>query len=157
MSAQIRLLRSGDKADTVYDAPAVQAKFGVRADQIVDLLSLIGDQVDNIPGVPGVGEKTAADLLRRFDNLDALLARTSEIERPKLREAVQTHAERLRRNRQLIRLRQDLDLPVTWADLKVQPPDYPALLAVAQCHGFKSLLAELQHQARQGADLFAQL
>ena len=153
---RICLLQSGNKLDTVIDANAVQTKYGVQPNQIVDLFSLIGDHVDNIPGVPGVGEKTAADLLRQFDNLDTLLVRTAEIARPKLREAIQIHAERIRQNRQLIQLRQDLVLPVTWEDLKVQPPDYPAVLAAVQTHGFKSLLKELQDEARQGDDLFAQ-
>jgi len=152
---RVRLLRSGEKLDQIFDAGAVQAKYGVLPSQIVDLFSLVGDSVDNIPGVPGVGEKTATVLLRQFHDLDQLLARVAEIERPKLRETLLSHADLIRRNRQLIRLHKDMDLPVAWEDLKVQSPNYPALLTALQCHGFKSLLAEIQHESRQGEDMFS--
>lgn len=154
---RVRLLHSGTPTDQVFDGAAVQAKYGVLPSQIVDLFSLIGDSVDNIPGVPGVGEKTAITLLQRFHDIDQLLARAAEIDRPKLREALLNHADRLRQNRQLIRLHQNLDLAVAWADLQVVAPDYPALLTALQHHGFRSLLAEIQHESRQGADLFAHI
>ena len=152
---RVRLLRSGEKTDQVFDAAAVQTKYGVAPAQIVDLFSLIGDNVDNIPGVPGVGEKTAVALLRQFQDLDQLLAHVDQVERPKLRAVLVAQADQVRKNRQLIRLHQDVILPVAWADLKVQSPDYPALQSAFERHGFKSLLAEIQHEARQGADLFA--
>jgi len=152
---QIRLLRSGSKTDEIFDAAAVQAKYGVLPSQIVDLFSLIGDSVDNIPGVPGVGEKTATTLLRRFHDLDQLLARAAEIDSPKLRATLVEQADRLRLNRQLIQLDPAVEIAAEWSDLRVQTPDYPALVAALQQHGFQSLLKEIQHESRQGADLFA--
>ena len=152
---QIRLLRSGNKADQIFDVAAVQGKYGVLPDQIVDLYSLIGDSADNIPGVPGIGEKTATTLLQRFHDVDQLQARVAEVDRLQLRAALLTHADRLLKNRQLIQLHRDVELPVGWDDLRVQSPDYPALLSALQRHGFQSLLSEIQHESRQGADLFA--
>ncbi len=151
----IRLLRPGTTEEAVLDAGGVQARYGVRPDQIVDFLSLVGDSVDNIPGVPGVGEKTAADLLRRYGSIDQLLARASELPRPKLRDALAASADRLRANRALIALRTDLPLSVNLADLKVQPPDYAALTAELKRLGFKSLVAELEAEAGRSDDLFS--
>ncbi len=151
----IRLLRPGTTQETVLDADGVQARYGVRPDQIVDFLSLVGDSADNIPGVPGVGEKTAADLLRRYGSIDQLLARGSELPRAKLRDALAASADRLRANRALIALRTDLPLPVSLAELKVQPPDYAALTAELKRLGFKSLVAELEAEAGRSDDLFS--
>ena len=121
----------------------------------MDLLSLIGDKVDNIPGVPGIGEKTALDLLRQFDNLDALLARVSEVERPKLRESLQANIEQIHRNRQLVKLRLAVELPVAWNQLTMVRPDYPTWVAGLERHGLKNLATEIAKEARQGDDLFA--
>jgi DNA polymerase I len=133
----------------------VQAKYGVRPSQFVDLLSLIGDKVDNIPGVPGIGEKTALDLLRQFDSLDALLARVSEVERPKLRESLQANIEQIHRNRQLVKLRLAVELPAAWNQLTMVRPDYPTWVAGLERHGLKNLATEIAKEARQGDDLFA--
>ncbi|MEI8062747.1 MAG: 5'-3' exonuclease H3TH domain-containing protein [Verrucomicrobiota bacterium] len=151
---QIRLLQAGAQGDVILDAAAVQTKYGVRPAQFADLLSLIGDKVDNIPGVPGIGEKTALDLLRQFDNLDALLARIAEVERPKLRESLQTHLEQIQRNRQLVKLRLEVELPVAWNQLPVVRPDYPAWVAVLERHGLRNLASEIAKESRQGDDLF---
>ena len=152
---QIRLLQAGTQGDVILDAAAVQTKYGVRPAQFADLLSLIGDTADNIPGVPGIGEKTAQDLLRRFDSLDALLARVTEVERPKLRESLQTHRDQIQRNRQLVQLRTAVKLPVAWNELPVVRPDYPAWRAALERHGLKNLAAEVAKESRQGEDLFA--
>jgi len=152
---QIRLLQAGAQGNVVLDAATVLTKYGVRPAQFVDLLSLIGDTVDNIPGVPGVGEKTAQGLLAKFDSLDALLARVTEVDRPKLRESLQTHVGQIQRNRQLVQLRTAVELPVLWHELRVVRPDYPAWLALLERYGLKSLLKEVSQESRQGADLFA--
>jgi DNA polymerase-1 len=102
-----------------------------------------------------VGEKTAADLLRRYGSIDQLVARASELPRAKLRDALLASADRLRANRALIALRTDLPLPVNLSDLKVQPPDYAALTAELKRLGFKSLVSELQAEAGRSDDLFS--
>ena len=140
---RIRLLRPDGKETVIVDPTAVKARFGVTPEQMVDLLSLLGDSVDNIPGVAGIGEKTAAQLLQTYGTLDSLLARVSEIGKPKLREALLASAERLEVNRRLIALQTDVPLAVDLEALKVHPPDTATLAVLYRRFGFKSLLAEL--------------
>ena len=152
---RIRLLRPDGKETIIVDPAGVKTRFGVTPAQMVDLLSLLGDSVDNIPGVPGVGEKTAAQLLQAYGTLDNLLAHVSEIAKPKLRETLAASAERLRANRQLIALQTDVPLPVDLEALKIHPPDTAALAVLYRRFGFKSLLAELTESAATGErDLF---
>ena len=152
---RIRLLRPDGKETVIVDPAGVKMRFGVAPEQMVDLLSLLGDSVDNIPGAPGIGEKTAAQLLQAYGTLENLLARVSEIVKPKLREALVASAERLRANRQLIALQTDVSLAFDLATLKVHPPDTAALAVLYRRFGFKSLLAELTDSSATGErDLF---
>jgi DNA polymerase I len=151
----IGLLRPTSDKEAVFDAAAVESRYGVRPDQIVDFLSLVGDSVDNIPGVAGIGEKTAMELLRRHGTIENLLAHTHELPRPKLRESLLASADRLRTNRALIALHTNLTLPVTLADLKVQTPRYAELTGQLKQLGFKSLVAELEKESGQSDDLFS--
>ena len=156
VGARIRLLRPDGKETTTVDPQAVRARFGVAPEQIVDFLSLLGDSVDNIPGAPGVGEKTAAQLLQTYGTLDSLLSHVSEIARPKLRDSLSASAKRLLANRQLIALQMDVPLPVALEALTVQPPDTSALAVLYRRFGFKSLLADLERSPNRGEmDLFA--
>jgi DNA polymerase I len=153
---RIRLLRPDGKESTVVDPDGVRKRYGVSPEQIVDFLSLLGDSVDNIPGAPGVGEKTAAQLLQSYGTLDNLLAHVTEIVKPKLRDSLAASAERLQMNRQLIRLQTDVPLSVGLENLKVQAPDATALAMVYRRCGFKSLLARLTNgPAPEEPDLFA--
>jgi DNA polymerase-1 len=154
---RIHLLRPDGKETSIIDPAAVEARCGVKPAQIVDYLSLVGDSVDNIPGVPGVGEKTAAQLLRTYGTLDNLLAHVDEIAKPRLRDTLLASTDRLRVNRQLIALQTDVPLPTAMEDLKVRPPDGAALAALFRRFGFKSLLAELEKPVEPGPrepDLF---
>lgn len=155
VTSQIRLLRP-DSKETALIAPAgVAARYGVKPEQMVDFLSLLGDSVDNIPGTPGVGEKTAAQLLQTYGSLDNLLAHAADIAKPKLREALIASAKQIRVNRQLVALQTDLPLPVTIEALRIQLPDPSALAPLYRRFGFKSLLAELEKPATEaGMDLF---
>ena len=144
VDARVRMLRPDGKETAVIDPVGVEARCGVKPGQIVDYLSLIGDTVDNIPGAPGVGEKTAAQLLVEYGTIDQLLARVGEISKPKLRDSLVASADRLRLNRQLIALQTDVPLSITLDALKVQPPDATALAALFRRFGFKSLLAEVE-------------
>ncbi len=153
---RIRLIRPDGKQAVLIDTAAVEKRYGVKPEQIVDLLSLVGDSVDNIPGITGVGEKTAAELLRTYQNIDTLLARASEISRQNLREAILCQADRLHANRELISLRTDIQLPMALDSLKLQDYDHPKLTALLRKLGFKSLLAEIEKESHQSPDLFAQ-
>lgn len=114
----------------VTGAREVEARYGLPAARLPEFFALTGDQIDNIPGVPGVGAKTAAELVQRFGSVASLLERLDEVPRPKLREVLTAHADRIRLNRQLVALRTDLPLPCTVADLGRREPDRAALLAL---------------------------
>ena len=104
VSARIGLLNPNDKSETVWTDEQVRAKSGVEPSQIVDWLSLTGDSVDNIPGVPGVGPKTAAELLKQFGSVAQLYARLDEVKSEKLRAALRAAAGVVRRNRELVQV-----------------------------------------------------
>jgi DNA polymerase-1 len=123
VTPRINLLRPDPPDAPPMDAKAVLARYGVNPEQIVDFLSLVGDSVDNIPGVPGIGEKTAVVLLHRYGTIDNLLAHAQTLDKPRLRAPLQAAAERLRANRELIRLHTDIPLPWSLNDFKVQTPD----------------------------------
>src|SRR6478609_9226880 len=93
---------------TWYDAEGVKEKFGVAPSQVVDVLALMGDSIDNIKGVPGIGEKGARDLIATYGTLDALLARASEVSNKRYREGLLGHAEDARQSRELARIRTDV-------------------------------------------------
>lgn len=106
----------------------VQERYGISTSQFPDFLALMGDSIDNIPGVPGVGEKTARDLLQHFGSLEAVLERSVEVAKPKVREALLTHAEQARLSKRLATIRRDLPIPWAVADLTRKTPDVTALL-----------------------------
>lgn len=120
----------------------VQERYGISPGQFPDLLALTGDSVDNIPGVPGVGEKTARDLLQRFGTLEAALEPTAEIGKPRVREALQTHAGQARLSKRLATIRTDLPIPWAPADLTRKAPDLTALLEVFRELEFSRLVQQ---------------
>jgi DNA polymerase-1 len=93
--------------EKVYRTPDVQERFGVEPDRVVEIMGLMGDSIDNIPGVPGIGEKTAVDLIRRFGSIENLLAHLEDLEKPKLRENLRAFAEQARLSRQLAQIKRD--------------------------------------------------
>jgi DNA polymerase I len=101
----------------------VMEKFGVPPNRVVDVQSLAGDSVDNVPGAPGIGLKTAALLIQEYGDLDTLLARAGEIKQPKRREALIDNAEQIRISRQLVTLDCDTPLDVTLDDLEIRLPE----------------------------------
>ena len=94
-----------------YDAEGVKDKFGVTPDQVCDVLALMGDSIDNVKGVPGIGEKGARDLIATYGSLDNLLAHASEIKQKKYREGLLAYADQARQSRQLVTIHTDLDVP----------------------------------------------
>ena len=108
-----------------YGPEEVEAKWGVPPQQVADLLALTGDKIDNIPGVPGVGEKTAAGLLKEYGTLENVLANAGAVKKPKLRENLLASLDSVRRGRQLISLYEELPLPVQLEDLERKAVDEP--------------------------------
>jgi DNA polymerase-1 len=121
----------------------------VPPEQVLDFLCLTGDSTDNIPGVPGVGEKTAAQLLAQFGSAEALLARATEVANLRLRAAIEQAADQIRRNRVLMTLNDSLPVPMDWDRMRRVEPDYERLAALFERFGFKSLLEETRRQTQQ--------
>ena len=134
------------------DADDLMREWGVRPDQVIDYQSLVGDSVDNVPGVPLVGPKKARDLLERFGTLEEVLAHADEAPGKKLRENLVTFAEQARVSRQLVTLRQDLPLAIDWDSARVNPPDHERLLELFNQYGFRRLADEMRSAAEQSAD-----
>ncbi len=149
VSPQVGLLNPNDKSETVWTDEQVRAKTGVNPSQIVDWLALMGDSVDNIPGVPGVGPKTAADLLNRFGSVAELLGRLDEVKSEKLRANLMASAETVRRNLKLVKLQHELPcafLPEYFAGKKA---DAGRLAALFRQWGFNGLLKALEKPAEE--------
>ena len=121
------------------DAEGVFAKFGVGPERVIDVQSLAGDSVDNIPGAPGIGIKTAALLINEYGDLDTLLARAEEIKQPKRREALIEFADQIRLSRQLVSLDAQVPLEITLDDLEVKDPEPETLMQFLAAMEFRSL------------------
>ncbi|HEY6918460.1 MAG TPA: DNA polymerase I, partial [Tabrizicola sp.] len=124
----MQLIRPGvDMYDPMKSRPIgpdeVMEKFGVPPERVIDVQSLAGDSVDNVPGAPGIGLKTAALLINEYGDLDTLLARANEIKQPKRREALIENAEKIRISRQLVTLTCDMPLDTTLDELEIRLPE----------------------------------
>lgn len=149
VSAQIGLLNPNDKTETIWTDEQVRMKAGVKPSQVVDWLSLTGDTVDNIPGVPGIGPKTAAELLNQFGSVRVLYERLDDVKSEKLRANLQAAGDAVQRNRGLVRLRDDLPCTFSPAALAEKPADTGCLRELYRRWGFKTLLAALGEQAHE--------
>jgi DNA polymerase I len=154
VSPEVRLLNPSEKTDALWGEEEVRAKTGVEATQIVDWLSLTGDAVDNIPGVKGVGPKTATGLLRQFGSIDSLFRRLEEVCPDRLRDNLRTSAEAVRRNQKLVRLNFEVQCEVSLEELACKPSDAAALQPLYARWGFKSLLRELEQAHLPAGDFF---
>ncbi|HLG80293.1 MAG TPA: DNA polymerase I [Bradyrhizobium sp.] len=129
--------------DTMKDrrigVPEVIEKFGVPPEKVVEVQALAGDSTDNVPGVPGIGIKTAAQLIVEYGDLEGLLKRAGEIKQPKRREALIENAEKARISRQLVLLDDKVDLEVPLDDLAVHEPDARKLIAFLKAMEFSTL------------------
>jgi DNA polymerase-1 len=129
--------------DTMKDRrigiPEVIEKFGVPPQKMIEVQALIGDSTDNVPGVPGIGVKTAAQLIGEYGDLETLLARAGEIKQEKRRQALIDNAERARLSKKLVTLDAHVALEVPLADLAVHDPDYKRLIAFLRAMEFATL------------------
>ncbi len=122
----------------------VVEKFGLGPDRVVDIQALAGDSTDNVPGVPGIGVKTAAQLIEEYGDLDALLARAGEIKQPKRRENLIEHAELARVSRELVRLKDDVPVARPLDSFAKRMPDHDTLIAFLKEQDFKSVIARVE-------------
>ncbi|MDX2225415.1 MAG: 5'-3' exonuclease H3TH domain-containing protein, partial [Rhodospirillaceae bacterium] len=128
----------------------VKEKFGVGPEKVIDVQALAGDSTDNVPGVPGIGVKTAAELIGAYGDLETLLKRAGEIKQPKRRENLQANAELARISKQLVTLKDDVPVPAKLDELVWRAPEADTLLGFLQAQNFKSLTAKVA--AKLGAE-----
>ena len=133
--------------------PQVQERFGVGPDGVIDILGLAGDSSDNIPGVPGIGEKTAIKLIQQFGSLDALLERASEVP-GKTGEKLREFAEQARLSRQLATIIKDVPYELHIDELAAQEPDTARLNELFKEYGFHTLIKEMTAQATLQSDQY---
>jgi len=139
-----------DKLTIVYnpvkeislDEKKVKEHFGVSPSQVVDVLALWGDSSDNIPGVPGIGEKTSKALINQFGSLEKLLKNLDNIEKTRLQEKIKQNLEQLKLSQQLATIEKGLDVKFNLEDFSVSEPNYKELIPIFQELEFSSLLAE---------------
>ena len=135
----------------------VLAKFGVTPNLVVDVQALAGDASDNVPGVPGIGVKTAAELINQFGGLEEVLNEAEKIKQPKRRESLMTYAEQARLSQKLVQLKNDVPLPYPIEELRTTPPDHESMMAFLHEQNFKSLIASIGGDDKAAADRAALL
>ncbi len=145
---------SGDRVkmlDPIKNKPIgaaeVAEKFGVGPDKVIEVQALAGDSTDNVPGVPGIGVKTAAELIKLYGDIENLLARAAEIKQPKRREALLQNADKARISRELVKLKNDIAVDHPLASFVRRQPDRDALMAFLKDNQFRSVIARLEGQA----------
>jgi DNA polymerase-1 len=142
----VKILRTGSggaKADTIVDAKKVEEILGVPPEKVIDLMALLGDTVDNIPGAKGIGEKGATELIQKYGSVESALQHAGEVTNKRYREALQQQVEQVMMSKQLAAITTDVPLELDVEKLKVRDPDPAALEALYRELGFNSLLKEL--------------
>ncbi len=141
---------SGDREERRIGPAEVEAYFGVGPDRVVDVQALAGDSTDNVPGAPGIGIKTAAQLIKEYGDLDTLMARAGEIKQPKRREALTLpeNVERVRVSRELVKLVDDVKVETPLDDLALAQPDGRDLVAFLKAMEFTTI-------TRRAAEIFS--
>src|SRR6185503_4516246 len=124
------------------DEAWVEKKFGVTADQLVDLLGLMGDSIDNIPGAPGIGSKGAVQIIQQFGSIEAALNGWEQVKHKTYRESLRDNAELIRKSRELARIRIDVEVELNLDEIKTRPPDRAAAYELFRELEFSNLTRE---------------
>src|SRR5438477_7442365 len=133
----------------------VEKKFGVPANKLVDLLGLMGDSIDNIPGAPGVGPKGAVQIIQDYGSIDNALEHVEEIKNKRYRESLRDNAELIRTSRELAQIKTDSDIELDLAELQIEPPDRAAAYELFKELEFNSLVNEFADAAPVAARITA--
>ena len=154
VTPRVRLMttRSGVENTVMYDVAKIDERFGLRPDQMVDYKALKGDPTDNIPGVPGVGEKTAAKLIRDFGTLDNLLARLDEVTPAKLGEKLREHVDQIHMGRDLSRIVRDLPIQIDLEAARLGDYDRDTVVRLFREYEFRTLIERLPPMAGESAE-----
>lgn len=154
VTERVGILNPNDKTETIWGAEQVRAKTGVEPKQVLDWLCLLGDAVDNIPGVPGVGPKTAADLLKQFGSIEGIYGALGAVKSERLRMALAESEGLVRKNLELIRLKNCAGTDMTLEMCEPARRDEGRLMELYRRWGFKGMLKELEErQEEQGCFL----
>jgi DNA polymerase I len=153
VSDRTRLMttRSGVENTVIYDPARIRERFGLRPDQMIDYKSLKGDPTDNIPGVPGVGEKTAAKLIGQFGDLDSLYERIEEVKPDKLREKLREHHDRVYEGRSLSRIVRDLPVELDLEAARLGDYDRDTVIRLFREYEFRTLIERLPAMSGESA------
>ncbi|MGH7200517.1 MAG: DNA polymerase I, partial [Planctomycetaceae bacterium] len=138
------------RKDAFLDETHLKEDWGVRPDQVIDFQALVGDSVDNVPGIPLVGPKKASDLLQKFGTLEDVLAHADDAPGKKLKENLKTYADRARMSRTLVTLNTDLPIEINWDEARVTEPNRERLAELFQDFGFRRFAEELRAQKGPG-------
>ena len=136
--------------DKRFGVEEVFERFGLRPDQMVEMMGLAGDAIDNIPGVPGIGEKTATELIKTFGSIENLLAHLDQVRQKKLKEKLETYGEQARLSRHLATIRTDIPISIELKDFRLPSPDRKALREIFKELEFNKLLRDLPEEDRSG-------
>ncbi|MDA0832253.1 MAG: DNA polymerase I [Planctomycetota bacterium] len=142
LGPQVKLLNL--RKNIILDEAFLLGDWGIRPDQVVDFQSLVGDSVDNVPGVPGIGPKTATALLSQFGTLEDVLKNAETVTAKRTRENLKTYAEQALLSRELVRLKTDLPLDIDWDAVRVTPPDHAKLSQLFRDFGFRRFNDEVR-------------
>ncbi len=143
--------------DKTYDVAAVKERFGVGPDKVVEILGLMGDTSDNIPGVPGIGPKTAQRLIEEYGSVEEVIKNSENLRNVKLRETFRTYAEQARLSHQLASIRKDIEIDFDLQDAAIKEPDKEILSRLFSEFEFSSLLQEIKRDTEKVAKEYKQI
>ena len=154
VTPRVRLMttRSGVENTVIYDVDRIDERFGLRPDQMIDYKSLKGDPTDNIPGVPGVGEKTAAKLIREFGDLESLFTRIDEVTPEKLRDKLRDHRDQIFMGRDLSTIVRDLPIEIDLDAARLGDYDRDTVVRLFREYEFRTLIERLPPMAGESAE-----
>jgi DNA polymerase I len=154
VTPRVRLMttRSGVENTVMYDVDRIDERFGLRPDQMIDYKALKGDPTDNIPGVPGVGEKTAAKLIREFGDLDSLFARLDDVTPEKLRDKLRDHREQVFMGRDLSTIVRDLPIEIDLESARLGDYDRDTVVRLFREYEFRTLIERLPSMSGETAE-----
>ncbi len=155
----VRILRTGSggaKADTIVDEKKVEEILGVPPSKVIDLMALLGDTVDNIPGAKGIGEKGATELIQKYGSVESALEHAAEVTNKRYREALQQQVEQVMMSKKLAAIETDVPLPLNLDTLQVREPDPAALGVLYRELGFNSLLRNCWRRGRNWVGVLVQ-
>ena len=140
------------KENFIYDETEVKKRFGVGPDRVVEIMALMGDTSDNIPGVPGIGPVTASSLIQKFGTLEDVLKNIPKVKSEKLQEILEKYKDQARLSRELAEIHQGVPLEINLKDLQCRPPDAEKLAEIYQELEFRSFLKNLPVKEEKNAD-----